>query len=839
MTKVVGSYQSIIKGVSEQVPQDRRPGQHYEQINMLSDPVLGLSRRHGSMLQDEDFLGVTYTQASLDDAQHFKTFTFFNNGTEYALLYRTKAKVMGSQAPLCWCFNKETGKFISVVRLSTDTVLDQITEGGVSTLVAVGKYLCIAGNTVTPVATELDRHAATSGKAVVWIRGGAYSRRFKITCTRAVGAAVSVEYTTVSSSYPGTLDTSDILYSDPDYTKKVGDRTNAYNVAVTQWLGTASAQTQPAYIAARLQEGLAAAGISSASSGSSVVMEGVTAVETDDGADGTLIRAVADEVVAPEAISPFHWPGKVVKVRPKGSTNNGMYLEAVPKRNITTDWTEVTWRETAGVQYTPADVFALATIDNDTMYIGGNAQNLLAVLPGTHPWFEKNLVGDSVTSPLPAFFGKEITYLGVFQDRLMIVAGPIISMSKPGDYFNFFRTSVLTVEDNDPIEIFSLGAEDDVIRGATTYAQSTILFGDRKQYRLSARQVMTPKTASVVVMTSYEHAIKAFPVDSGNYAFYAKDRGNYSSLFQFQIGQLVDTPDSYEISKQLNKYLAGEPQELVAVTSPNTVFVRSTGIKNGVSVYNYLDSSGGTERVFDSWSKWLWDASLGEIVGMAGHRGDLVCFTLRTGETGTWIAADKFVLTASLSEYPYMDSLRPLSTYTGNATWLRPANPAKASGYMALSSASAYAFLGGSLADYTTVLSEMPTGSSTYAWVGIAQEAYVKPTNPYLIDSKEKAITSGRLVITKLGVSVANTGGMDAYVDYSGGTLHATNFTGRILGTSSSTLGHQPIVSTKLSVPVGRANTEYAYTLKARTWLPLTITAIDWAGQSFSNSRRV
>jgi len=45
MAKVSGSYASVVRGVSEQVPQDRRPGQHFEQVNMISDPVRGLARR--------------------------------------------------------------------------------------------------------------------------------------------------------------------------------------------------------------------------------------------------------------------------------------------------------------------------------------------------------------------------------------------------------------------------------------------------------------------------------------------------------------------------------------------------------------------------------------------------------------------------------------------------------------------------------------------------------------------------------------------------------------------------------------------------------------------------
>ena len=64
------------------------------------------------------------------------------------------------------------------------------------------------------------------------------------------------------------------------------------------------------------------------------------------------------------------------------------------------------------------------------------------------------------------------------------------------------------------------------------------------------------------------------------------------------------------------------------------------------------------------------------------------------------------------------------------------------------------------------------------------------------------------------------------------------NFNGRILGQVANMVGRQPIVTTSISVPVGKEVRECKYTLKAKTWLPLTITAIEWTGQSFNNSRR-
>ena len=62
--KASGSYASLVHGVSEQVPQQRKPGQVTEQVNLIADPVTGLTRRHGSRWQAEKAMG--YDPALID-----------------------------------------------------------------------------------------------------------------------------------------------------------------------------------------------------------------------------------------------------------------------------------------------------------------------------------------------------------------------------------------------------------------------------------------------------------------------------------------------------------------------------------------------------------------------------------------------------------------------------------------------------------------------------------------------------------------------------------------------------------------------------------------------------
>ena len=843
MAKVSGSYERITLGVSEQVAQDRRPGQHHAQLNMVSDPVRGLARRHGSMLEDEvaytDYLSDAAHVARIAGTARHKTFGFVVDGVDYDLVYRTEPGTGRSE--FAWAFNKDTRKFLPIVYSTTDTTLDLLVSGGVSAAVNTGKYVFLAGNDVVPnhAPTRVWDNPANKRKMAVWVRGGAYSRTFQIKAYRANGTSVSAEYKTVSSSYPGILDTSDLNVSDPNYQALVNTRWYAYNAEVTKWIGTAAADITPENIAQKLVEALAALGIAASRQAGTVLVDSTEFVEleADDHGDGSLMRAVGNSVRGPELVSTIHYPGKVVQVKPKNSYGtDAIYLKAIPKEVGATSWTEVTWQETAGYTMQPETVLAIGTVVGGTFYLAGSPSKLAEITPGEHPQFKANEVGDDITCPLPFFFGKRISYLGMFQDRLVIGAGSTLLFSRPGDYFNWFRASVLTLTSSDPIELYALGSEDDTIRASATFDRNLLLFGDRLRYTVNGRTPLTPGTASIVILSEGEDAIDAYPQVAGNLVFYCQYRDKLTSMHQIQTGLLADSPESFNVSRQLDQYLSGRPVEILALNSPNTVLLRTEDRRNRLYTYAYLDNAAGSERLFDAWSEWRWDESLGDVVGLSKHKGDILVYTLRhgldsTGARKVWIAADKFVLDSTLSDYPYLDSLRPAE---GDG-FLHEASGLDAD--VVFERAALNGLYGSSLSEIDQMREHY--GSLARAWVGVGFGAYVTPTNPFVRDRNDRAITNGRLTLTKVSVSVENTGGLTVDVASANGVTRAADFNGRLLGRATNIIGEQPIVTTTVGALIGKEVRECKYTISAKGWLPLTVTALEWQGQYFNNARRV
>lgn len=857
MGRVSGSYESVVRGVSEQNPQSRRSGQHFAQVNMVSDPVRGLARRHGSVMQDEKVLDIgSFYSTYMQHTATSKVMPFFVGGLEYDLIARTGFGSGGGIAfnSFAQCFNKDTRKFIPVVYDSSHAAVNALVTGGVSAWANVGRYLFLAGNTIIPTATSVNAWGATSNQSMLagWIRGGAYARTFKVKVTPVLGSVITAEYKTKTSSYPGTLDTSDILSSDPDYQKKVNDRVNAYNSAVTAWIGEAAEDITPENIAQKLVDALIVAGATGVTRIDSYVVINNAAykeIEIEDSGDNSLVRSVGNVIDNIDLVSARHYVGKIVKVEPEDSTGDHVYLKAFAKDDTSTGWTEVVWREAAGFETTPKTVFCIATVEGGTLYIAGSAAGLQSISGVSEvPTYKANSVGDDLSAPIPAFFGKRIDYLGVFQDRLVIGSGATLFFSRPGDYLNWFRQSVLSIQDDDPWEGYALGAEDDTIKHSVLYDRSLLLYGKRFQYIVSGRKAFTPANAAVTIVSSYEDAVDAPPKASGNFVYYCKYSGvagkEITSFHQVQPSYVADVSDTYSASQQLDTYLAGKPVEIVTMTAPNMALLRTDRDRQRIFVYSYLDNPNTNERLFDSWSHWEWNSGVGQIMGLSRHEADILVYMLkqgydRNGALQTWVAAEKFVRDTDLSDYPYLDSLRPIDTYHNptNNTYMQDYLSNKEEAAVAIQRGIDEQFLGDALHNldrFENVYAEL----APQTWTGFAYDTFVTPTNPYARDRNDQAILGGRLTLNKIKVAVTDTGGMKCSVTARGTTRDSLNFIGRILGQPADMVGRQPIVTTDLSAFIGGEVRECQYTLSAVRWLPLTINSIEWQGQLFFNTRR-
>lgn len=823
MAKVQGTFKSLVRGVSEQVPHDRLEGQHYEQVNFVSDPIRGLIRRRGSRFLDK--LAISPPAAGYEERiKGYREHTFTATGTDYSVLYPSRPSAAGGPIVL---FNKDTQEFVPV---SLSSAASAQIPNGISSAVSVGRYLLLSVNGHTPTVTQTDMVEGTASNASIWVRGGAYSRTYRISYGND-----TVTYTTPKSYYEGTLDTSDIPYSDSEYQKKVNDRVYAYQTAVNQYIASAQEAIQPENIAEQLKLKLQAAGIQCARSGSHIHVYSLPGNDTmigDDGGDGEFLRVTHREVGDLSELTKLHVVGVVIRV--EVTADDVYYVKAFAKDPGGPGFQEVVWREWTGFEVDVSDPFLIGTVYNGTMYLGFGSADLESHLPGGNgldvPDVVERKSGDNDTSPLPDFFERPISYMTVFQDRLVICSGANVFMSAPSDYFNWFRKSALRVDPDDPIEVYALGAEDDVIRGGATIDRNLILTGDSLHYAVSGRDAITPLNAIVSVQAAHESTTDAQPRSLGNLLFYSQFQGGVTKLHQMQVGAFADSFGSFSVTQQVEKYIMGRPRQLVTSSQPNMVLMSTEGNEYGLYVFTFLDSPGQEQRLFDSWSRWEWCDKLGRLLGVTTSDEGLTVFTIRETTEGWAVVADEFSRDSGLDDVPYFDSH---IEYTSLADRAAPADSSECAA--ALGRLHPRRFYGKPLAEVQDVLdlSDVEPGD---VYVGTMFDSYYEPTAPYPRDRNDNALLAGRTVLTNLGFTLAESAGISVELAGRDGVFDKTilNDAGFRINDPLSPLGAVPLTDRRVSAYIGKEIREHRLRIRSRTWTPLNIATVEWTIQTFN-----
>ena len=940
MTKISGSYESLSRGVSQQLPEARLPGQHGEQVNMWTDPVHGLSRRRGTTLQDclaDNVFGPSYFTLDEGDQQElrefyasYRTVPYTASGKEFLVHYPTKplpswmGGFNGGQGGI-----KVTEKLQNRSANQPGAIAGSLSAGtgapatattarinkGLIGAVQVGRYMLlypadqpfVHGADVELWDTRENSNASVQIKAGIPNR--TYTIRFRVNHLDGSVGFSSVAYTTPPASYTGTLTTSDIAFSDPEYTKKVNDRVNAYNSAVTAWITTAANQTRPQYIAAQLLSGLQVYFNTGSGfpTGTLWLQDSATLAirdlgigngdwEVSDGGDGSGIALTYKTVTSVDKLTNSHITGTIVRVKPD-QDGPSYYLRArasngssdSPPRLATVRWEEAA----RSARPVPACPFVVLAFNPGTGIVGA-ATNLadLKTVTGIStlelPDFSPRLIGDADTNTDPEFVNKQVNWIGMFQDRLCMATGSVVNMSEVGNYFNFYRTQTLTVPDNDPVEIYALGAEADTIRHSVIFDRSLVLFGDLQQYSIDGRNPVTPATTTIIQSGSVEDTTDCPPVAGGNLVFFGKRREGSTEVFQMEIGNVADTSNYSGLGMQLSDYLPGRPSQLVHVASPGILFVRTDAAPHSVFVFRFIDQNG--KRLLDAWSRFDYHPAFGIIHSMFYHDDALyfrvareaylqdgVLYTGGRGDYGFDVLERQSIL-PQLSGLVYLDSQRPVDSLWQDGSGygvdfigksypflssaftkdkikgVSPGGPRPPDGPLWLHGA---AVAPHTLALWNSAFEDLVARDLNYCVAGLPFESRVELTSPVRRNQEGASIVQGRLNVGKLEVFYKETGGFAAevttrngiaatYQDFQWaatntayGTVTALRFNGRVLGQAANMVGVIPVTTGSAAVFVGRESRDYTCTVKSRSWMPLAISKITWTGQWFLNHRNV
>lgn len=466
-------------------------------------------------------------------------------------------------------------------------------------------------------------------------------------------------------------------------------------------------------------------------------------------------------------------------------------------------------------------------------------------------WKERQ-VGDEVTSPEPSFIGLPIEDIGTFKNRLVFLCGDNVILSQAGDYFDFWRKSVLTIVDSDPIDTPVPGSSVTYLRKLTPFDESLILWGDEHQFILRGDEVLGPKTSEVKESSAYRVNTGVAPVSVNDRVLYLEN----SSSDGVQGTNIVreyfraDNNDNYvstPTSRHVPRLIPADATNILA--SGNNAFIYA---RNGSTFYvnQWLDSGEG--KLQNAWHEWDVSSYCQKILGAHLYLNTLYV----VGETQGVVSLFKIDLTPGLYETGL--DYRPILNLFFRAS---PGN------YPA---GSTVVYDG--IADETTLTFPVPiSDTNTYAVYagdhsetdirGLAESAEATAStgsielvmsgdhtaSSFIIGTKEEgsftfskfirrtnegiAVNNGRLQLRKAYLNYDACGPFDAVVSYDARAADATyRMSGVIVANPGGWSQSQLATTGRFAIPLMAHNENVSVTITNTSFAPLRFTSMDWEG---------
>lgn len=462
-------------------------------------------------------------------------------------------------------------------------------------------------------------------------------------------------------------------------------------------------------------------------------------------------------------------------------------------------------------------------------------------------------VGDATTNPWPSFLGRNIRDIFFARNRLGFLAGENVVMSRNGEFFEFFRKTVTTLLDDDPIDSASTSQRVANMQWAIPFNKDVIIMTDQAQYELGANGLLTPKSAAVLPTSEYEASRITRPVTTGTSVFFVMEQDEWAQVREYwNDGQSASKVSAYETTEHVPRYIPSGVHKITASRSENVVAAITDGDPTAIFVYNYLGDP--SDRPHSSYTRW----DMGSVVRSAEFiKADLYLVIERGGQT--WL--EKIPM-ASGKYDPMVDYLlfldRKVSeldltgSYDADEDSTTVILPYPAAGIRVMvRKADDYA---GPLMHGQDVEIVSTSGNNvvlkgnhmaTPMLFGFPYETrillsaiYPRETNPGPSGSKN-TVTEGRLQLRYISLQVAKTAHFRVEVTPLGRKTQKKTFNGRVVGSGTTIIGATPLYNGKVRVPILSKSDTTRIEIIHDSPLPMNILSMSWEGMYSTKSQRV
>ncbi len=810
---------TLLRGISQSSDSLKQPDHADIQDNADSNPVLGLTKRSG-------FQFLTALQSSTLGNVHIQTINRDTNERYVAIFSNGNVRVF-----------ELDGTELTVHKPDGTNYLNTSSPRSVMKTVTIADFTFVV-NTSIQTAMDSTLSGGTGTKAIIFITQATAKTTYSVT----------IDGVTVTDNTDGD--------------------------------STLSTDT----IAADLKSGL-----DSGLTGFTIVRNGpVLYVRKNDNSnfsiDGTDTQGDTKMTIVKDSIQRFsdlpvvapH--GYVVEVKGDEGTNFDNYYVKFVGNNTTTDGVleEGQWEETveAGITFKfnydtmphvlirQADGnFRFARVDGDSYTASGQSFDL--------PKWGERTVGDLDSAPNPSFIGNKINNVFFFRNRLGFLAGDNVILSRVSEFFNFFPETVLSVLDNEPIDVAASHTKVAILRSAVTMGEKLILFSDQSQFVLtSSADNLTPQTANVIVVTEFESSAAAQPVGSGSSIYFLTQKGSFAGIREYILAGESQIKDAANVTIHVPRLIPSNIFKMAVSSNQDILILLGTDNPNKLFVYRWLYGADGN-KALSAWFTFTINSNR-SILNIDFIGTDLFAVI----EEANKVTLEKipfetdFRETNASFEYHLDHKVTEATTGvsvsyssgTGLSTFTVPyrlrAKMNIVGRYLSSGETSTFVDAQGNTKTLTSgqviTTSNTTNGStSTITATGDFRNSKFIIGEPYEMHyrfSKQRLTeqgagspeyVGGRLQIHHFYIKYEDAGFFKVEVTPENRDTSTHKFTGRLLGSASATIGEINLDTGTFKVPIMSKSDRVDIDIKNNTFLPTRLASAEYEGTFHIRSRRL
>jgi len=666
MALISSTIPNMINGVSQQPPALRLASQAESVINCLSSPVEGLTKRppfnhlakliSGSAGTGKPFVEIVDRDGTIQYLIMIRdgAIDVFNldgssqtittpNGTDYLDITNTAEPTdkfrVASVADYTFIVNREkvvtmdhagtytqSGTAITVnsnahgltsgVKIQIDFETGSSVDGTyVATVVNANQFTLVGASASTSGNCRFNELSPdVSAKGIVFIKAADYSTTYEIKIKSANGSSTLATASHTTAAAGGALPNSGTIATDLK-NQLATALSSGWTFTVDQYIIRIEKQDGTDFV-----------------------------LESSDTKAGTYTKAIKGAIDTISDLPTLCEDGFVIKVQGSKTTRLDDYYVKFETSNGTGFGFGI-WRETVG----PLEPYKFNKSTMPYVLIRDAATGNFEFKQ--FDWSPR-IAGDLATAPTPTFVGTTINNINSFRNRLIFLADENVIMSAADSYDRFFPETVQTIVDSDPIDLVTGGTEIHFLTSSLAFANTLLLFSRHGQFRLDAGAstiggALTPKTATITAMTTYETEPTVDPIAAGRTVYFSVPKGEFSGLRDFYLQDVTaSVPVSEEVSSAVPRYIPKNITTLISSASEETIVAISKDEPKRIYFYKFFYEE--DSKLQSSWSFW-------EVKGAKTMLGASI------------VDSDVyFVIQYSDGVYLEKCSLRPESTDTGS-----------------------------------------------------------------------------------------------------------------------------------------------------------------------------